>query len=166
MTLYVSFEEFPATARRFSEERRAYLQALEGGVLITLAHPSEDRILAANTGLPLPKVRHVLEDAGFLVNLGCWGPDPDVSPKSLHVSEAYVGAVAYESSDHRPGVWVDAFPSVPTQVTVIHSMFEEFLQTGEAPEMSFEEFVRQAKPTAVVVSPREIAHFIEGKPLD
>jgi len=163
MTLYVPFDEFPAAARRFSDEKRIYVQAVEGGSLLTLAHPVSDRVLAANTPLSAEKVRAALEPEGFEVLQGCWGPDPSVAPGSVSLSEAFIGAVAYESSDNRPGVWIDAFPSQPTQVQVIQAMFNEFVRTGEAPEIPFEEFVRLAKPTTAVVTPVEIAHYLESK---
>jgi hypothetical protein len=46
---------------------------------------------------------------------------------------------------------------------VLKSLFDEFRDTGELDEISFEEFVRQANPNVVIVSPSELQSFLTQK---
>ncbi len=42
-------------------------------------------------------------------------------------------------------------------------MYDEFVEHGELGEVSYDEFVRLAKPTVVIVRPDELASFSEPK---
>jgi hypothetical protein len=77
-----------------------------------------------------------------------------------------VAAVSYASGTNQPGVWVDAFEGPPTTVQVLRSVYEEFRKNGEMPEVSFEEFVRIANPNVAIVTPPELAAYLQAKQND
>lgn len=97
------------------------------------------------------------------IHRGSWSQGTDLPDREISISEAYVAAIAYQSSEHKPGIWVDAFPSLPTQVQALRALFDEFRATGEIAEVSFEEFVRLANPNVVIVGPAEIHSFLTQK---
>lgn len=95
---------------------------------------------------------------------GVWMFDTDGILQEEEQPEAFIGAVAYQSEADEPGLWVDAYPTMPTQAQVLRGLYEDFQSTGEVnDQVSFEEFVRLAKPTVVVVSPNEVRSFVGEK---
>ena len=166
MTLHVSFEQFSETAKRVLGISEAYLSAAHHGTTITSVHPSHERLVTAWVAMPLNEVKKRLEKDGLKVFEGSWTHDGELSDGMSELATVHVAAVSYLSGEDQPGVWIDAFQSQPTQVQVLKGMYEEFRSTGEMPEVSFEEFVRLAKPTVVVASPPEIAGYLDAKESD
>ena len=163
MTLHVPFDEFPDTVKRLLGHSEAYLEMRARGVVATAVHSSEERMVATSTPLTFTDARKALEKHGMTIYKGRWSleVEPDMEP--IDLQRAYIGAVAYESGEDRPGIWVDVFSELPTQVLVLRALYEEFRSTGELTDVSFEEFVRLGKPNVAIVSPAEIAKFIEQK---
>lgn len=163
MTLHVPFDEYPETVKRLLDHSETYLELRSKGVIATAVHPKSDRLVVSATHLTLTDARKVLEGRGMTVHLGRWSLEVEPELEPLELRNAYIGAVAYVSSEERPGVWVDVFPEMPTQVLVLRALYEEFRTTGELADVSFEEFVRLGKPNVAIVSPAEIATFLEAK---
>ena len=54
-------------------------------------------------------------------------------------------------------------PSLPTQLTVLKTMYDEFRHTGDIEEVPFEEFVQFTNPNVVILSPAELESFAKQK---
>lgn len=162
MTLQVPFESFPAVLERVLGIRHVFLTAHSSGTLVTAAEPGRTALVASVAPLPVPEARKFLEEAGLEVFDGAWS-GVDGTNLACENAEAYVASIAYQSTEGRPGVWVDAFPSLPTQVQVLRAMYDEFRETGELSDVSFEEFVRLANPTVVILSPSDLRSFLGQK---
>ncbi|MGV3615501.1 MAG: hypothetical protein ACO1SV_09230 [Fimbriimonas sp.] len=162
MTLQVPFESFVAVVGRVLGAREAFLAPHPSGTLVTAADPSRGALVSTLATVPPEEVRRLLGEAGIEAFDGTWGgaDTPSLSPET---TDAFIAAVAFESSEGRPGVWVDAFPSLPTQVQVLRTMYDEFRGTGELSEVTFEEFVRLANPTVVILSPSDLRSFLAQK---
>jgi len=161
MTLQVDFDQFADAAKRHTKVQHAYLSRHEGRTLVAVADPVSNLILVAMSKHEIEETQAILKNEGFTSSKGAWHEGHDI-----HASDAdtaFIAAVAYASGDEMPGVWVDAFAELPSQAMILKAIYEEFRQTGEVGEVSFEEFVRQANPNVVIVSPSEISSFLESK---
>jgi hypothetical protein len=163
MTLHVPFEAFPEAVKRILRHREAYVSEEGDHVVVTASLPAERVVVACVAeGFTLEAAKEHLRAGGMDVREGVWhladSPQRGAGRKAPHVA-----AVSYASGEGKPGVWVDAFETPPTKVQVLRAMFEEFRNTGELPEVSFEEFVRIAVPTVTLVTPTELARYVADK---
>lgn len=163
MTLQVSFDQFAETVKRLLDQEEAYVSAHSAGSLATSAHPEKSIVVAAVTPVAPDVAIHALTSAGLTVHQGTWLTAEEILDPTVGSTPTYVAAVAYRSSDEKAGVWIDAYPSLPTQVTVLRAMYDEFRETGEVDDVGFEEFVQLANPNVVIVSPTEIESFLRQK---
>ncbi len=161
MTLRVPIEQFAETARRVLRVEEAYLSASDGSFVVTAYHPDKRvRVMARATGTEAEATER-LKKAGLRVQKGIWLDVEDQEDAGLDMP--YVAAVAYATGEAQPGVWVDAYDDPPTHAQALRSLYDDFRETGELGDVPFEEFVRLANPTVVVVSPTELRSFAEGK---
>jgi hypothetical protein len=163
MTLQVPFDQFAKAVERTLGVKLAFVRPHAGGALVTAADPAKGVVLAALSGKSCDEARKALTDAGMEIYEGGWSIEGSLEMEASPLSEAYVAAVAYESSDKKPGLWVDAFTTLPTEIQVLKGLYEEFRTSGQLDEVSFEEFVRMANPTIVIASPKELLSFLEQK---
>ncbi|MDR3691533.1 MAG: hypothetical protein P4L46_19290 [Fimbriimonas sp.] len=163
MTLNVPFEQFAETVQRVLETKEAYVSAAGAGCLVSAADVGKGFIVASRTDQTAAATKAKLEPAGFTVYDGAWTLAVDSQFHAEPQAEAFIAAVSYRSGETTPGVWVDAFPTMPTQVQVLRALYDEFRQTGELPDVSFEEFVRLSDPNVVVVTPNDVQSFLERK---
>jgi len=161
MTLQVDFDQFADAVQRHTKTQHAYLSRHEGRTLVSVAAPATSLIVVAFSKLEIEETQAVLKKAGFTCSKGAWHEGHDIHASAA--DSVYISAVAYTSGDEMPGVWVDAHAELPTQAMVLKRLYDEFRQTGEVGEVSFEEFVRQASPNVVIVSPQQIESFLEPK---
>lgn len=159
MTLEVPFEEFAKAAKRLTVGRVAFVTTEGSGTRVTAADPLRGIRVVAHGALSIKSAEEKLRADGFEVEHGRWIPDEAQAGES----EPHVVAVAYRTSGTQPGLWVDAFPNTPTPVQAIRALYDEFSSTGEIAEVPFEEFVRLAEPTVVIVSPSELRSFAASK---
>lgn len=159
MTLQVDFDQFADAVQRHTKTQHAYLSRHEGRTLVSVADPATNLIIAAISKFEIEETQATLKAAGFTCSKGAWHEGHDIHASAS--DSVYISAVAYASGDEMPGVWVDAHAEMPTQAMVLKALYEEFRQTGEVGEISFEEFVRQANPNVVIVSPKQIESFLE-----
>jgi len=162
MTLRVPFDLFSETVRRVCATNEAYVAPTETGCICTAFEPTKGiRVLAKESG-PGKAAREKLEKSGMKVSPGYWADgEEDVPEPAPRVP--FVAAVSYDASNHLPGVWIDAYNELPTAAQVLRAMFDEFSDTGELHEVSFEEFVRLAKPNVVIVTPSELISYVAAK---
>ena len=162
MTLRVPYADFAAAAHRY-EIAEVYVSSRSGSTELTGLMKAPDRVLYSCTELPPDQVKTELTKAGLSPFDGVWSaepPEPDVKPLP---GEVFIAAVSYQSDEPTPGIWLDAYPWLPTPVQVLRNLYDEFRDTGELSEVPFEEFVRLANPNVVVVSPHEIDGYLAEK---
>lgn len=162
MTLHVPFEQFAETAKRVLGETEAYLEALPKGTRATAAHKSDTRIVCAWTSTTLAEAKAALEKAGMRAHSGTWSLDASVAGDGLG-REMHVATVAYSSGEEAPGIWVDAYEDPPTQLQVLRTLYDEFRETGEVGDVSFDAFVRMAQPNVLILSLAELREFLRSK---
>lgn len=160
MVLRVPFERFAETVVSMAGAKRVFAELSNGKLLLTAANPDKGIVVSAETGQGLEKVKKSLEKDGFEVAEGVWAEALGALPNGGSQGN-YVAAVAYKSGEPMPGLWMEAFDAPPGEAQVLRAMFDEFCDTGEITDVSFEEFVRLAHPNVVVLSPEEIAAFAE-----
>ncbi len=163
MTLNVPFDQFTKTIERVLGTKEAYVAANGSGCLISAAVTDKGFIVVSRSEWSPAGAKSKLEQQGVKVFEGNWSLAVDSTPTPGDHIEPYVVAVAYRSGETTPGVWLDAFASMPTQIQVLRAMYEEFKETGELPEVSFEEFVRLSDPNVVIVSPNNLQSFLDKK---
>ncbi len=159
MTLTVPFEEFAPTVQRVLGQKEAYVTAHGRGTLAT-ASKNGDVVVASSKSAPAV-VSEQLTEAGLTVHEGSWHTEHQAHGHESE--ECYVAAVAYSSSDDKPGLWMDAYPDPPTGVQVLRAMYDELLSTGELQETSFEEFLRLANANVIILAPADIRSFANAK---
>lgn len=163
MVLRVELEHFPSAVERVLSQKVAYVAPSGAGSVVTAADARGGPVvycLAPNVS-PLDATAR-LRDSGMEVHEGAWSLQ---APQGGAASDTpYVAAVAYTSDDTKPGVWVEAFAELPTMAEVLRAMYDEFVATGEAPEgTSVEDFVRLANPNVVILSPEQLARFVQAR---
>ena len=77
----------------------------------------------------------------------------------------FLGAVSYRANKERTGVWLEAYPELPTETRVLQDLYEEFKESGELEDISFDQFEAGAQATVVVLSPDQIETFLTTKRL-
>ena len=161
MVLRVEFEEFAAACKKLLKTEEVFLTTRGGGSLATAGEPGKNIIVAAVGRQGIDEAKSALEAYGLKVAAGEWS----LSGEGLEVSEVgcelHVGAVAYHSKDSKPGLWIDAFAEPRSQTQVLRVMFDELRETGELPEVSFEEFIRRANPNVIVLAPTDLMRFVD-----
>ncbi|MFI5386541.1 MAG: hypothetical protein ACHQ50_10525 [Fimbriimonadales bacterium] len=163
MTLQVTFDQFAETVKRLLNQQEAYVSQHAMGTLVTAAKPEKTVVVAALVSQSPEAVTAMLKERGMSVFDGTWLTPEEVLAPAAGLAQTYVAAVSYRSGAEKAGVWVDAYPALPTQVTVLKTMYEEFRQTGEVDDVAFEEFVQLANPNVVIVTPTELESFLRQK---
>ena len=165
MTLNVPFDQFAKTIERVLGLSEAYVTVSSGTCIVSSAVPEKAIIVVSKTDHELAIVKAKLHHQGITLHEGSWSLEVEPIGASTENVMGYIAAVSYRSGESTPGVWVDAYATLPTQVQVLRALYDEFRETGELPEVSFEEFVRLADPNVVIVAPNEIQSFLEKKEL-
>jgi len=158
MTLRVPFDGFADAVRQFGEGVVAYVEAEGAYCVVTAAHRG-DR-LVSRAPLSVERAMAKLREAGLEPRVGRWVEDEEVGD---HGATPFVAAVAYRTDEDKPGVWVDAFAELPTEVDALRAMYDEFTATGQVAEIDFEKFVTDIRATVVVVTPTELAEYVDAK---
>lgn len=163
MTLHVPFEQFAKTVERLLDVKEAFVAPHGHGSRATAANAAKGILVVCHTDHPPDTAKLKLKHSGLELFDGGWSASEEPAAAAEDLCEAYVAAVSYKSSESMPGVWIDAHPTQPTAVQVLRLMYDEFRETGELPDVSFEEFVRLSEPNVIVVSPNEIQGYLERK---
>lgn len=163
MTLHVSYDEFAETAKRVLGQSEAFVCASPRGTYLTAVHATESRMVSSLCHVSPAEAKARLTKAGMKVHDGVWTLDGEAPEGDIDYSTVHVAAVSYRTEADQPGIWVDAFSGLPTRVQVLRELYEEFRGNGEMPDVSFEEFVRLANPNVAIVSPSEIAGYLEAR---
>ena len=163
MTLQVSFDQFGETVKRLLNLQEAYVAPQGSGTLVTCGKPEKSIVVAALAPTSLDLTKAALTEGGMSVFEGTWLTNEELHSEAEPEVKPYIVAISYRSSGDKAGVWVDAFPTMPTQVAALRSMYDEFRATGEMDDIAFEEFSTLANANVVIVSPTEIDSFLNQK---
>lgn len=163
MILHVDFEHFASTVARLLESKEAFLYDQSGTIAVSAAHPDRKIIVGSTLRGDVLEVRGTLENAGFTVFEGEWGESGEWPSDRMVEEPVYVAAIAYHSREKTPGLWVDAFPALPSTATALRAFYDELESNGEIAEVSFEEFVRAANPNVVILGPNEMRNYLKEK---
>ena len=128
------------------------------GASVSAADPARDLMILSNCQRGVKYATQSLRDAGFEPIVGSWSLDGQ-EPECEAMAGAYVAVVAYRTKDQKPGIWIDAFATEPTPADVLKRIYDEFRETGELPDVPFEEFMRLAFPNVAIVSPEELSLY-------
>lgn len=159
MTLEVPFDGFAEAAKRLVGSGPVFVAHENGGTRLSAADPAKNvRVVAYSPHDPGP-VAEGLKGQGIAALEGRWIPD-DAPAAS---GDVYVAAVAYRTAHSQPGLWVDAFPTLPTSVQALRALYDEFRQTGQVADVPLEEFIRLAEPTVVILTPADLRGFAADK---
>jgi hypothetical protein len=161
MILRVPFESFAETAKKTLGIGDAYIIAHDQHVIASAAVADKPCIVLSETNLTLSEAKAALKKSGIEAKDGQWAWGGEDLP--VMAGDSYVAAVSYVSGEDKPGIWVDVYPEAPSQMEVLKALHHEFRSTGEMREVSFEEFVRLAKPSVVVLSPDVLTRFLLAK---
>jgi hypothetical protein len=104
-----------------------------------------------------------LERQGLAAWNGAWAVDGSIEDEVGPPLPAHVAAVAYRTSEDRPGLWMDAFEGAPSEVAVLEAMYDEFVKSGQIDPLPFDAFIEKAKVNVVILSPDEQAAFVTQK---
>lgn len=159
MTLEVPFEGFAEAMKRLGGSLTAFLVPENGGTRVTAADPAKAIRLTAHSPLDPGPVADALRERGVATAEGRWTPDD----APMATSEPHVAAVAYRTSGLQPGLWVDAFPTLPTAAQALRALYNEFRETGQVADVPLEEFVRLAEPTVVILTPADLKGYAAAK---
>lgn len=162
MTLRVPFDLFSETVRRVVGVDEAYVTPTDTGCICTaFDHNKRVRVLTKQSG-PAGATKEKLEKAGMKIRPGYWAEgDEDVPEPPQPIP--YIAGVSYHSNNTQPGVWVDAYDAQPTVAIVLRAMYDEFIDTGELQDVTFDEFVRLAHPNVVIVAPSDLVSYVTAK---
>lgn len=162
MVLHVPFPEFRRAIDRWVGSPVAYLEQVGPVVRATAVNPLHRVLVCSDLSGGIEQAEARLREEGFEVHRGSWteaGLGGLESPDDGTVSRPFIAAVAFQSDEDRPGVWVDAYPYPPTEAQILNAMHDEMTTNGEISEVAFETFVRLSKPTVAVLSPEEIDNY-------
>ncbi|MEJ5170020.1 MAG: hypothetical protein WHU10_03445 [Fimbriimonadales bacterium] len=163
MVLRVPFEAFSDTVKRRLPGAEAYVAPRPFGSVVTAAQAGRALVVVSFCRRPPAEARRALEADGLEVREGEWCHEGGPIEASEERSDLHVGAVAYRSGEAMPGLWVDAFLEPKTPAEVLRSVYDEFIETGELRDCTFEEFVRTAQPNVVILGPEELMRLAQRR---
>lgn len=158
MVLEVDFPQFINEVLRRNPAKDAYLAPTRMGVVATSCVIETDLLIVGRSADSLADAKAKLEAAGIATVEGQWSDSPS-DADDIGNRERYVVAVAYQSSESSPGLWMDAYEVMPTAHAVLERLYSEFKITGEMGNNTFEEFLALAHPNVLILSPEQIRSF-------
>ncbi len=158
MVLSIAFDQFTAIGQKLQVCPNVCVRPYGTGAIVTAANPTNGVIISSIVHLPIAEVKDKLKSDKWDVVDGQWSTEA-VELQEQTTSELTVGAIAYNSKDMKPGLWVEAFTEPHNQTQVLRAMYDELTANGELGDVSFEEFIRLANPNVVILSPADMARF-------
>lgn len=155
MTVRVSLEAFSDAALRLTGEKVAVVLPRGSGSEALAIHPAGGRAVRASSPEPPEKLAAKLRKEGFETVIGERDGE-DGAP-------AHVVAIAYLSGSGKPGVWIDAFDSPPSEAEALKAFYDDLVASGEPISMSFEAFARDGHFSVAVTSAEELAAYRAAK---
>jgi hypothetical protein len=164
MVLQVSFDDFADTVRRvLGDSVEGYVSHFNGVTVATASLGETRTVVAATTSDSVENAKGALEREGMRVFNGRWTDDIHLEDEGCNLEEMYIAGVSYVTESGPPGIWMDAYPALPTQVQVLKEMYDEMVGTGESADVSFDEFVRMSNANVVIASPTDLRSYLGQK---
>jgi len=161
MVLTVPFSDYPAVVKR-QELVDVFVSARNKHTLLSAVDLKKNVLITSSSELSPAEVKSHLESAGLHVFPGQWS-EQDSTLNQNGIREAFVVAVAFRSREAMPGLWMDAFATMPTPQIVLRTMYDEFRANDEIGNVTYEEFINLAHPNVVILNPGEVATFLAQK---
>ena len=161
MTLRVPFDGFVEAVRRNLGTHDAYVHTDNARVIVSAGLGDKKMVVIASTQMPLDEAKSILHADGLHVFDGLWSIGDDLELMEM----PYLGAVSYRANKEKTGVWLEAYPEEPSETRVLQDLFEEFKDSGELGDITFDQFESSAQASVVVLSPDQIETFLTAKRL-
>ncbi len=161
LVLDVEFEAFFEEAKLRMPGERIYLARRSGRTWLTAASGPAGVLLRASTDRSLAQVEESVRVRNVDFAIGQWSADGQL--EEFRSFDAVIAGVAYRSEESKPGLWLDAFPDEPSVQEVLTSFYNELTQSGDAGDISFEDFLRLASPNVVILRGEEIRYHLGMK---
>ncbi|MEZ5162910.1 MAG: hypothetical protein R2688_03985 [Fimbriimonadaceae bacterium] len=160
MILHVDWDSFTDEVReRFPSGVTVYLRRFAGTTQASVGDPASNMVMLTSAPLPLNAVEGILSSVGFKTSRGHWSTESDIAEDG----ETWIGAVAYQSDEDRPGLWVDAFDHNPTKSEVLDALLDEFTDDGLIQNIDRTAFQDSARPNVIIVEPDELQGMLIRK---
>lgn len=158
MVLSIAFDQFTLVGQKLQICPSVCVRPYGSGSIVTGANPTTGVIISSIVRFPVDEAKQRLQADRWETLDGQWSTEA-VELQEQTTAELTVGAVAYNSRDTKPGLWVDAFTEPQNQTQVLRAMYDELTANGELGDVSFEEFIRLANPNVVILSPSDLTRF-------
>lgn len=161
MVLHVEFSHLSEEAKRHGLKPWVYLHTIGAKVIATLADPSSHMIVQSETRTTMEEAKAQAAEQGLLVHEGRWTADP-MSGEINVQEQIWVAAVAYKSTEEKPGLWVQGYRGNPSAGDVLKDFFEEMAGEADLTGVSLDDFSQAVNPNIVVLGPNELAAFADA----
>lgn len=162
MTLRVPFDGFVEAVRRNLSTHDAYVHTDKARVVVSAGQGDKKMVIISSTQMSIEETKAKLHGEGMHVYEGLWSIGDDFELMDM----PFLGAVSYRANKEKTGVWLEAYPELPSETRVLQDLYEEFRGSGEIDELSFDQFEASAQATVVVLSPDQIETFLTSKRLE
>src|SRR3954465_15796591 len=112
MVLTVPFNDYPTVVKRL-ELLDVFVVLHNKHTAISAVDLKKNVLVTSTSDLSVADVKSQLESTGLHVFAGQWS-DQDSMQKQNGAPDAFIVAVAFRSREAMPGLWIDAFPTMPT----------------------------------------------------
>ena len=161
MTLRVPFDGFVEAVRRNLSTHDAYVHSDNARVIVSAGQGDKKIVVLSSVQMSLEEAKSKLHEAGLHVFEGLWSVGDDLELLEM----PFLGAVSYRANKEKTGVWIEAYPEEPSETRVLQDMYEEFKESGELGEVTFDQFELAAQASVVVLSPDKVETFLTSKRL-
>ena len=161
MTLRVPFDGFVEAVRRNLDTHDAYLHSDNARVIVSAGKGDKKMVVIASAQMSIEEATSKLHGEGLHVYAGLWSIGDDLELMKM----PYLGAVSYRANKDKTAVWIEAYPELPSETRVLQDLFEEFKDSGDIGEVTFDQFELGAQASVVVLSPDQIETFLTSKRL-
>jgi hypothetical protein len=159
MTLRVPFDGFATAVREQLKTKSVYVWADGARTILTAGESGSTTIVLSRTPLGLDAVKEKLAAEKLEVREGVWSVDDDFEFLGL----PWVAAVAYRASKGSVGVWLEVYPTEPTESMAMESMYDEFCESGEVSGIPLVRFIEMTTPQVQVIGPVEMAEYLQKR---
>ena len=160
MILHVDWDDFiNEVHNRFPSKVTVYLRRIAGRTQASVGDSASNFVIQTIVPVTLNSVEASLNSAGFKTSRGFWGAESHLD----NDSETWIGAVAYQSDEDRPGLWIDAFDHHPTKSEVLDALLDEFTDDGLLQNIDRITFQDSARPNVIIVNPDELQGMLIRK---
>ena len=161
MTLRVPFDGFVEAVRRNLSTHDAYVHSDNARVIVSAGQGDKKMVVVASAQMTVEEAKNQLHGEGLHVFEGLWSIGDDLELMEM----PYLGAVSYRANKEKTGVWLEAYPELPSETRVLQDLYEEFRESGELGDINFDQFEVSSQASVVLLSPNQLESFLTAKRL-